>query len=78
MELPQDLKNELGEEVTRYQREKQVPFINMFEEIGMQRGRLEDIEAILELRFPAVASQLMTEIRQINDREELKRIHRVQ
>jgi hypothetical protein len=76
MELPKDLKIEFSEQVTRYQREKQMPFIDMFEEIGMRRSRIEDIETILELRFPAATSQLMSEIRQIHDYEELKKIHR--
>ena len=52
-----------------------MPFINTFEELGMERGRLEDIEAILEFRFPAATGQLMSEIRQIHDHEQLKKIH---
>ena len=61
-----------------------MPFINTFEEIAMERGlsqginqgRFEDIEAILEIRFPAATGQLMSEIRQIHDQEQLKKIHR--
>ena len=80
MELPGDLKIEFNEQITRYQEEKRMPFIDTFEEIGMERGlgkgRLEDIETILELRFPAACNQLMSEIRQIHDHQELKKIHR--
>jgi hypothetical protein len=51
-----------------------MPFIDMFEERGIQRGLLESIETILELRFPAEAGELISEIRQIRDFEELKKI----
>ncbi len=62
--------------------EKRMPFIDTFERIGMERGlrkglnqgRLEDIETILEARFPAAASELMLEIRQVRDHEQLKKI----
>ena len=84
MELPKDLKIEFHKQVTRYKEEKRLPFINTFEEIAMERGleqglnqgRLEDIEAILEFRFPAATGQLMSEIRQIHDHEQLKKILR--
>ncbi len=74
MELPKDLKIEFHEQVARYEEEKRMPFINTFEEIGMERGRLEDIEAILEHKFPDASGQLMSEIRQIRDYERLKEI----
>jgi hypothetical protein len=55
-----------------------MPFINTFEEIGMERGlakgRLEDIETILEHRFPDASGQLVSEISQIDDLEQLKKI----
>ena len=84
MELPKDLKIEFREQVRRYEEEKHMPFINTFEELGMERGlnqglsqgRLEDIEAILEIRFPAATGRLMSEIRQIHDHEQLKKILR--
>ena len=69
-----------------------MPFISTFEEIGfengMQRGlsqgltqgltqsRIEDIETILEARFPDAGAQLMPEIRLINDAEQLRKILR--
>ena len=92
MELPRDLKIEFREQVTNYTKEKQMPFVSTFEEIGfengMQRGlsqglsqgltqsRIEDIETVLEARFPESSSQLMSEIRQIFDHEQLKKILR--
>ncbi len=43
---------------------------------GRAEAFAESIETILEVRFPAAASQLMSEIRQIGDHEQLKKILR--
>lgn len=51
-----------------------MPFITTPERYGLIEGRLEDIEAILELRFRDAGTQLMPEIRLINDAEQLKKI----
>ena len=53
-----------------------MPFINTFEEFGIERGRLEDIKTVLEARFPDASSQLMSEIPQIFDLEQLTKILR--
>ena len=53
-----------------------MPFINTFEEIGMERGLSQGIETVLEARFPDATGQLMSEIRQIDDFEQLKKILR--
>ncbi len=74
MELPKDLKIEFREQVARYEEEKRMPFINTFEELWMERGIAESIETILEHRFPDASSQLMSEIRQVHDNEQLKKI----
>jgi hypothetical protein len=76
MELPKDLKIEFREQLTQYQEEKRMPFINTFEELGMERGLIQGIETILEARFPDASSQLMSEIRPIADLEQLKKILR--
>ncbi len=53
-----------------------MPFITFPERYGRIESRLEDIETILELRFRDAGTQLMPEIRLINDAEQLKKIHR--
>ena len=63
-------------ELKQYQEKEHVPFITTPERYGLIEGRLEDIEAILELRFRDAGTQLMPEIRLINDAEQLKKIHR--
>ncbi len=51
-----------------------MPFINTFEEIGMERGLVKGIEKMLTFRFPDTAGQLMSEIRKIDDWEQLEKI----
>lgn len=90
MELPSELKIQYREEIARYTKEKHMPFISTFEEIGfengMQRGlsqglsqglskaHLDGIEALLEVRFGAAGTRLMPEIRQISDDAQLEKI----
>ena len=74
MELPRRLENRVSQEVTKYKEEKRMPFINTFAEGRDGAGPPEDIETILEARFPEASSQLMSEIRQIPDREQLTKI----
>ncbi len=55
-----------------------MPFVDMFEEIGMERGirkgQLESIQTILEHKFSDASVQLMSQIRQVHDCEQLKKI----
>jgi hypothetical protein len=73
MELPPPLTDEFWKEVKQYEEKKHMPFITTPE----RYGRLEDIQTILEQRFPDSVAQLMPEIRlMINDAEQLKKILR--
>ncbi len=78
MELPEDLKIEFRKQVTEYQGEKRMPFIDTLEEIRLERGRADaftkGIEKLLTLRYPDAAAGLMSEIRQIHDHQQLERI----
>ena len=49
-------------------------FVTTFGEIGIKRGLVRGIEAILRVRFRDAGSQLMPQIRQINDLERLEQI----
>ncbi len=51
-----------------------MPFIDMFEETGMERGLAKGIEAVLEIRFGDAGVHLMPEIRQIPDAAQLQEI----
>jgi hypothetical protein len=74
MELPEGLDNLFWEEITRYQEERRMPFITTPERIGMQKGLLQGIEAVLDVRFGAEGLALMPEIRAIPNHEVLQAI----
>ena len=73
--------DEFWDELKSYKERNQMPFITTPERYGraeglegLAEGLAKGIEAILELRFGDAASQLMPEIRRINDDEQLKKI----
>jgi len=78
MELPDPLADEFWKEVKQYEEKEHMPFITTPERYGRlegrAEGRLEGIEAILELRFQDAGLQLMPEIRLISDPEKLEKI----
>lgn len=80
MELPPPLAGEFWKELKQYEEKQQMPFITTPERYGRiagcLEGRLEDIETILEVRFPDAGAQLMPEIRLISDAEQLRKILR--
>ena len=86
MELPQPLADEFWNELKQHEEKEHMPFITTPERYGRIEGltqglnqgltqaRLEDIEAIVRHRFPDASSQLLSEIRQIQDHEQLKKV----
>jgi hypothetical protein len=74
MELPPPLTEKFWKELKEYEEKEHVPFITTPERYGLATGRLEGIEAILELRFRDAGSQLMPEIRVISDPQTLEQI----
>ena len=44
-----------------------MPFINIFERVGMEKGLLAGIETSLKVKFGAEGLELMPEIREIRD-----------
>jgi hypothetical protein len=76
MELPEPLADEFWKVLKQDSEKNEMPFITTPERYGRAEGRVEGIEAILELRFRDAATQLMAEIRQINDAELLEKILR--
>lgn len=74
MALPEDLEREFGEELSAIQQEKSMPFINIIERMGMEKGLLRGIEVALDLKFGTKGLELMPEIRQIRDHVMLDKI----
>jgi hypothetical protein len=67
MELPEPLERRFQEEIDVFQQEKRMPFINIFERVGMEKGLLAGIETSLKVKFGAEGLELMPEIREIRD-----------
>ncbi len=74
MDLPQELEQRFQQELTAYQQEKHMPFITIFERVGMEKGLLEGIEACLRMKFGEEGLELMPDLRELHDHELLSRI----
>jgi hypothetical protein len=72
MDLPPALEGLFWDDVTRIQQEKHMPFITTPERIGIRKGLMEGIEALLEVRFGAEGLQVMPEVRAVQDAEKLR------
>jgi hypothetical protein len=74
LELPPPLEQIFWEEFTQYQEEKNMPFIDIIERKGIEKGLLRGIEAMLKLKFGPDGLQLMPEIRALQDHEVLEAV----
>lgn len=74
MEVPEPLERLFLQAITEYQEEKRMPFIDIAERVGMEKGLLKGIEAILKLRFGEEGVKLMPELQQIQDHEVLETV----
>jgi hypothetical protein len=52
-----------------YQQEKRMPFMTIFERVGMEQGLLRGLEVSLQLKFGAEGLKLMPELRELQDHE---------
>ncbi len=71
MELPEALEERFWDEFISYQQEVHVPFVDIIERKGIEKGKaeglLEGIEVVLKMKFGAAGLELMPEIREIHD-----------
>jgi hypothetical protein len=74
MELPEPLERVFREEHEAIRQEKHMPFMDLFDRMGMEKGLLEGIESCLKIRFGAEGLALMPELRQIQDYKLLRKI----
>jgi hypothetical protein len=74
MELPEPMDHRFWDEIDAYQVEKRMPFINIAERVGMEKGLLRGIEVALRMKFGAEGLELMPELRQIRDHVLLEKI----
>jgi hypothetical protein len=74
MDLPAPQERVFGEELAAFQQEKRMPFIDIAERMGMEKGLLRGIETCLRMKFGAEGLELMPELRQIQDHEILDKV----
>ena len=79
---PKPLAIAFSDEIGNYEREKRMPYVTSFEQIGVERGlhkgliqgRLEGIEVALQLKFGERGDAILREIREIDSVEKLDAI----
>jgi hypothetical protein len=74
LELPGPLEQHFRDEIDAYQREKVMPFIDIFDRIAIEKALLQGIEVALDVKFGAQGLELMPEIREIRDHVLLRKI----
>jgi hypothetical protein len=74
LELPGPLEQYFRDEIHAYQKEKVVPFIDIFDRVAIEKALLEGIEPLLDVKFGVEGLALMPEIREIRDHVLLRKI----
>jgi hypothetical protein len=74
MDLPAPLEQRFRDEISAFQQEKRMRFINTFERAALEKGLLEGIEVALDIKFGAEGLDLMPELREIHDHEFLRKV----
>jgi hypothetical protein len=74
MELPEPLERSFWQEITAYQEEKRMPFIDIAARVGREKDLLAGIEVGLKLKFGAQGLDLMPELRELQDHELLEAV----
>jgi hypothetical protein len=74
MELPEPLQQRFQQELVAYLEEGQMPFLDFFDRLILQKIFLEAIEICLEARFGTEGLKLMPEVREIRDHVLLKKV----
>jgi hypothetical protein len=69
MDLPAELERRIGQEITRYQEEKRMPFMTITERMALEQGLLQGLEVALQLKFRDEGLVLMPELRELQDHE---------
>ncbi len=74
MGLPEPLEELFWDEIDAYQQENVMPFIDIAERMGLEKGLLEGIEVALDVKFGAEGLELMPELREIRDHVLLRKV----
>jgi hypothetical protein len=76
MTLPAEVEVGFKQEIQRYQEEAQMPQVFTIESMAKMEMAQENIIDILNTRFEEVSNELVEVIKQINDLEQLRTLHR--
>jgi len=84
MTLPEELQQSFEEQLSSYQKERQMPLLSHMESRGMQRGIAQGavqnahewLLEVLTVRFEVVPPEVIEAINQIKDVSVLKQLHR--
>jgi hypothetical protein len=74
MDLPKPLARLFYEDVARYEEERKVPFIDIAERVGIEKGLEKGIEALLRFRFGAEGLKLLPAVKALKDIEALEAV----
>ena len=78
LDLPVELEEQLSEQLSRLEEEKQMPYVTSIERLALEKGReeglLEGIESVLEIRFGTEAAAIMTQIRHLSSAAVLEKV----
>jgi hypothetical protein len=84
LQLPEELQQQLHEDMYRFEEERRMPYVTSFErfghkkglEEGRQEGLIEGIALALKMKFGAPGKRLASKIRALNDVEKLRALAR--
>jgi hypothetical protein len=76
MDLPRSLSKLFWQEITEFQEERRMPFMTTPERLGLEKGLLEAIELLLQVKFGQEGLALLPEIRELPDVEQTRAVLR--
>jgi hypothetical protein len=78
LDLPVELEEQLAEQLSRLEEEKQMPYVTSIERLALEKGReeglLEGIQSVLEIRFGREAAAIMTQVRHLSSTAVLEKV----
>jgi hypothetical protein len=90
LDLPPELDQQLSEELSRFEEEKQMPYVTSIERLALEKSRkegrkegreegreeglLKGIKSVLEIRFGPEAAAIMTQVRHLSSAAVLEKV----